>query len=315
MKAVVVKEFGDIDKLIYTDIENPQAGEGEVLIKIKAAGVNPADKAVSEGLMKRIETIFPFVPGWDMAGVVEETGYGVSRFSAGDEVYSYARLPVIHHGTYAEYIVLPESIVSLKPHNITFEEAAAVPLTALTAYQSLFEAGRIQHGRTILIIGASGGVGSFAVQFAKIAGAEVYAIAGSNRAGYLRQIGADHIVDYTQGNLSSLVKEVLPNGADYVYDCGVRNITPLAYSWVKTNGTLVSILAREDKTLSEKYKINFKYIFVEPDAAQLDVIRNWIEEGELKVHIFGVFDLKDVAEAHKQIETHHTQGKIVLKIP
>lgn len=314
MKAVIVKEFGGTDKLIYTDVEKPRPGEGEVLVNIKAAGVNPVDVAVRQGYMKHIKTVTPFIPGWDMAGVIEETGQGATRFKPGDEVYSYARRPVIHGGTYAEYIALPESIVAAKPVNISFEQAAGVPLVALTAFQSLFEAGKLFRDQKILILGASGGVGSFAVQFAKITGCEVYAVASSKREGYLRELKADYIIDYTKGNLDMAIKSALPDGAYFVFDCGSRDMTQKAYAWVKANGTLVSILNRVDEKLAEMYKVNFKYVFVEPDVPNLDVIRTWIESNEVKVHVSQVYDLKDVVKAHEQISTHHTQGKIVLRI-
>src|SRR4030043_1123249 len=154
MKAVIIKEYGGIDKLLYTDVEKPVVQEGEYLINIKAAGVNPVDAKAREGYLKeRMPNIFPIIPGWDFAGIIVERGNSARPFSLGDEVYGYARRTTYQKGTYAEYIALPESYVAIKPSNLTFEEAASVPLAALTAYQSLFDNGNIKKNQDVLIIG------------------------------------------------------------------------------------------------------------------------------------------------------------------
>lgn len=315
MKAVIIKEYGGIDKLLYTDIEKPVAGEGEYLINIKAAGVNPVDAKAREGYLKeRIPNIFPVIPGWDFAGVIVERGHSARRFTVGDEVYGYARRTTYQKGTYAEYITLPESYVAKKPSGLSFEDAASVPLVALTAYQSLFDSGNIKKSQDVLIIGASGGVGSFAMQYAKITGARVIAVASSNRESYLKSLGARHIIDYSKGSFKAELKRILPEGVDLVFDCAGNESTIEAYACLKENGILVSILSHEDPDLVEKYKINFKYVFVEPNVSELDIISKWFEEKKLKINLQKVYDLKDVSDAHTQIETRHTQGKIVLRI-
>jgi NADPH:quinone reductase-like Zn-dependent oxidoreductase len=316
MKAVVINEFGDRSKLTYTDIEKPNVCEGEVLIRIKAAGVNPVDTKIREGLLKkRMPNILPITLGWDLAGIVVDTGHSARRFKPGDEVYAYARRMTIQHGTYAEYISLPESYVSHKPSNISFEDAASIPLAGLTAYQAIFEKGKLAKNHKILILGASGGVGSFAIQFAKVKGAIVYALAGSSRKDYLQSIGADEILDYTQENWPDTFKERLPEGADVVFDCVGGDATSKAYQYVKKGGTLVSILNQPDADLAGKYEINAKYLFVEPNVLELEKIKDWIEKGKVKVSVQHVYALKDAAKAHKQIETGHTQGKVVLAVP
>jgi NADPH:quinone reductase-like Zn-dependent oxidoreductase len=316
MKAVVINKFGGREVLEYTDIDKPNVCEGEVLIRIKAAGVNPVDTKVREGLLKsRMPHKFPITLGWDLAGAVVDTGYSARRFVPGDEVYAYARRMTIQEGTYAEYIILPESYVTYKPHNLTFEEAASVPLAALTAYQSIFDKGKLAKNQNILIIGASGGVGSFAVQFAKLKGAHVYAVAGANREEYLKNRGADYVFDYTQGNWVKDFKVMVPHGADLVFDCIGKEATVKGYGCTKSHGTLVSIITPPNKEMMNKYSVNHKYHFVEPNVPQLDKIRDWIEKGKIKVKVQQVFNLADVAKAHEQIETGHTLGKIVLKMP
>lgn len=316
MKAVIIKEFGDRSKLIYTDVEKPNVCEGEVLIRIKAAGVNPVDTKIREGLLaKRLPNKLPIVLGWDLAGIVVDTGHSARRFKPGDEVYAYARRMVIQNGTYAEYISLPESYVSHKPSNISFEEAASVPLAGLTAFQAIFEKGKLTKNQKLLVLGASGGVGSFAIQFAKVKGATVYALAGNKRADYLKEIGADYVLDYTQENWPATFMDLLPEGADCVFDCVGGETTAKAYEYVKKGGTLVSILSQANPELVDKYGITFKYLFVEPNVLQLEKIKDWLEKGKVKVSVQHVYPLKDAAKAHKQMETGHTQGKIVLQIP
>jgi len=315
MKAVVIRNYGGRDHLQYTDVEKPNVCEGEVLIRIKAAGVNPVDVKIREGLLKtRMKNILPITLGWDLAGIVVDTGYSARRFNPADEVYAYARRPVLQQGTYAEYIVLPESYVVHKPINISFEEAASVPLAGLTAYQSLFDKGKLVKNQKVFILGASGGVGSFAVQFAKIKGAIVYALAGKDKADYLKNLGADYVFDYTQPDWTKQFKELLPEGADLVYDCVGKETNAKAYKLTKEGGMLVSILAQPNIEMANKYNINVKYLFVEPNAVQLDKIRDWIEKGKIKLHVDQVFDLQDAAKAHEKIETGHTLGKIVLRV-
>jgi NADPH:quinone reductase-like Zn-dependent oxidoreductase len=316
MKVVLIKKFGGYENLEYTDMEKPNVCEGEVLIRIKAAGVNPVDTKIREGLLKtRIPGKLPIVLGWDMAGVVVDTGYSARRFIPGDEVYAYTRRMTMQSGTYAEYIILPESYVAHKPNNISFEEAASVPLAALTAYQSIFDKGKLAKNQNVLIIGASGGVGSFAVQFAKHKGAHVYAVAGPNREEYLKKLGADYVLDYSQGNWVKSFIEMMPHGADLVLDYNGKESTMKGYKCTKSHGTLVSILTQPNDAMMNKLSVNHKYLFVEPNVPQLDKIRDWIEKGKIKLHVDKVYKLADAAKAHEQIETGHTLGKIVLRMP
>lgn len=316
MKAIVIPTFGDIDILELTDIEKPVPGEGEVLIRIKAAGVNPVDAKIRQGLLQaRMPNILPLIPGWDMSGIVEANGYSANRFKPGDKVFAYARRTVIQKGTYSEYISLPESYISLMPQNLSFAEAASIPLSALTAFQSMFDLGKMTIDQKVVILGASGGVGSFAVQFAKLTGAKVYAVAGNGRESYLKSLGADFIIDYSKGSIKDQIKALIPSGADLVFDCVGKDLTNEAYEYVKVNGHLISLIAQPNPELVNKFKVNFNYHFVEPNSTQLELIAEWVEQGKVKTSVFKIFDLKDVAEAHKLIESGHTQGKIILNIP
>ena len=315
MKAVILKSYGEADKLLYTDLDKPAAGEGEYLIRIKAAGVNPVDAKARRGYLKdRIPNVFPIIPGWDFAGVVEERGHGARRFETGDGVYGYARRTVYQYGTYAEYTVLPECFIAGKHSRISFQEAAAVRLAGLPPYQSLFQAAGLSDGREIVVLGASGGVGSFAVQFARINGAYIYAVASGGRAEYLQKLGAGHLIDYTKGSVSEQLESLLPDGADIVFDCVGGDATDEAYECVKKGGTIVSILSHGSEEKNEQNDVDFRYVFVEPNVPQLETIGRWIDEKRVKVPVSRVFELEDAANAHRQIETGHTQGKIVLRI-
>ena len=315
MKAVYINEFGGSDKLIYTeDFPKPEAKESEVLIRIKAASVNPVDYKIREGLVRgRTPIDFPAILGWDFAGIIEETGFSVSRFKKGDEVYAYARRPVIKHGTYAEFIAIPESYIALKPKTMSFEEASTVPLVGLTAFQSLNKAG-LKQETTLLILAASGGVGSVAIQLGKIAGAKVIGLASSKNTKYIKSLGADEAVNYDNEAWVSKFNSAYPKKADIIFDCAGGETLVKAYQCVKKGGTIASITSQADNNLVASLGINFLYHFVEPNAVDLEKLALYIDAGKLKTEIHSIFALKDVAKAHEQSESRHTRGKIVLSI-
>ncbi|MDD5672096.1 MAG: NADP-dependent oxidoreductase, partial [Candidatus Omnitrophica bacterium] len=283
MKAIVLREFGGIEKLVLGDVPKPEPGEGEVLLRIKAAGVNPVDFKIRKGLLfeRGYPHQFPIIPGWDMAGIVEARGYGAKRFQAGDHVYGYCRRPVIARGTYSEFISIPESYITHKPRNVSFEIAAAIPLAALTAYQSVYVAAGLEKRQSLLVIGASGGVGSFAVQFGRIAGAKVMAVASEKNHAYVKSLGAKYAVDYAAGDFRQGVRKIFPNGADVVLDCAGGDSLLKAYDCVKKGGHLVTIVEKENETLAQGRQIYAHYVFVEPDVTQLDQIRKWVEARKL----------------------------------
>lgn len=310
MKAAQYKEFGSPENVEVEKMELPDLREGEVLIKIKAAGVNPVDGVILKGHYKdMMPHKFPIIPGWDMAGVIEKRGHAARRFDVGDEVYAYARRPEVKWGTFAEYIVIPDSYLAKKPKNFSFEEAAAVPLAGLTAYQSLYRAGNLKEGQTVLILGASGGVGSYAIQLAKARNAQVVGVASEENHEYMRSLGADHTIDYKDTDVGEAAKEIYSRGVDLIFDCTSGETMKQSLKALKEGGKMVSILTQKGDIEED---IDFEFVFVEPNAGQLDHIRELAEDEKLKVNLSKKYDLEEVSEALKQIQTLHTTGKIVV---
>lgn len=310
MKAVIFDNFVKPEELQTGTVELPEVKEGELLIRIKAAAVNPVDVAIVQGYMDGfLPHDFPVIPGWDMSGIVEEQGFGSRRFDVGDEVYAYARRPVVKWGTFAEYTVIPESYLSRKPENISHKEAAGVPLVGLTAYQSLYEAGNLQKGQSVLILGASGGVGSFAIQLAKTKGADVIGVASKKNHSYMQNLGANEAIDYKDTDIGQAVAAVKPEGVDLIFDCAGGDTLKQSLPALKNSGKLVSILNKGDDISSD---IDFEYVFVEPNAKQLDHLREIIEAGDLNIYISNTFSLEEASEALEQIQSLHTKGKMVI---
>ncbi|WP_242919871.1 NADP-dependent oxidoreductase [Pontibacter liquoris] len=310
MKAALYDQFGGPDTIRLATIDVPEIQEGEVLVRIKGAGVNPVDHAVREGYLKDyLPTSFPVIPGWDMAGVVEDRGFSARRFEVGDEVYAYARRPVVHYGTFAEYIVLPESYLAKRPQSISWEEAAGIPLVGLTAYQSMFDAGNLQAGQTVLILGASGGVGSMAIQLAKAKGAQVAGVASEKNHAYMQELGADHTIDYRDNQVGEAVKKLFPDGVDLIFDCTSGETLTQSLQALKPSGKLVSILHHGEGL---DPKIQFTYVFVEPNARQLEALCQLAEAGKLQVHVSQTFPLEETAQALEQAHSLHTRGKLVI---
>jgi NADPH:quinone reductase-like Zn-dependent oxidoreductase len=315
MKAVVIHEFGGREVLKYTELPMPEPGEGEVLVRVKAAGVNPVDWKIRAGHLKDfLPHEFPIVLGWDLAGVVERVGYSARRFKVSDEVFAYCRRPVIRHGTYAEYVAIPESYLAVRPKAIDFDEAASIPLASLTAYQSVYDAAKLTAGESILILGASGGVGSFGVQFGRATGARVIALASQRNHAYLKELGASETVDYASGDFRAVVNALAPQGIDVVFDCVGAEALAMGYECLKRGGRAVSILVRDGRELANKAGATHHYVFVEPNVVELDHIRSLVDSGMLRSHLSGVYPLADVAKAHEALETGHTRGKIVLAV-
>ncbi|MBP3192868.1 NADP-dependent oxidoreductase [Natronogracilivirga saccharolytica] len=310
MKASYIAAFGGPDSVTTGELDRPEPGEGEVLVRVKSAGVNPVDSAIVRGMLKDfIPSEFPLIPGWDVAGVVEARGHAARRFSEGDAVYAYARRPLIQHGAFAEYISLPESYLAHSPTNLTTEEAGGIPLAGLTAWQSLFDAGKVQKGDTVLILGASGGVGTFAVQFAKWNGARVIGVASSKNHDYLKELGADDTVDYKEGHVGEAVEKIVPAGVDMIFDCSRGEALAQSMDTLIKNGRLVSITNSNPDRRSD---IRFQYVFVEPNARQLEQISELADNGELKAPVTKAFRLEEAGKALEQVELLHTRGKMVI---
>lgn len=312
MKASYYEEFGELNQIKTGDLEKPEPGEGEVLVRVKSAGVNPVDSAVAQGMLKdAIPAEFPVIPGWDVAGTVEENGFSAKRFSKGDEVYAYARRPTIQHGTFAEYISLPESYLAHRPRKISFEEAGGIPLVGLTAYQAIFEVGSLEKGQTLLILGASGGVGTLAIQLAKSVGAEVIGVASAKNHDYMKEIGADEVIDYSAGHVGKSVKNVASGGVDLLFHCsrGTSLQECMESDILKESGRVVSITKSKPEP---DWDVTYDYVFVEPNAVQLAHIAELADNGKVKVPEIQTFSLNEAGEALQKVETLHTRGKLVI---
>lgn len=315
MKAVILNAYGGRDVLEVAELPKPAPGVGEVRIEVVAAGVNPVDWKIREGYLKdRLPNQLPIIPGWDVAGRIDALGPDVSAWQVGDEVYAYVRKPVIQHGAYAEFVTFDAAHVARKPKNFSFEEAASVPLAALTAYQSLFDAGKLQPGERVLVHAAAGGVGGFAVQLARAAGALVWGTASEANHVYLKELGADHTIDYHAVGVWEQLKESVPDGMDLIYDCIGGDTFDQSLPLLSTQGRIVSILEpNRCQSLIEQGTGAF-YVFVEPNGAQLEKLAALAENGKLTTHLAAVLPLEDAARAHELIESLHTRGKIVLKV-
>lgn len=314
MKAIGIKRFGGREVLEKLDLPKPVPGPHEALVKIRAAGVNPVDWKIREGLLEgRLPHAFPIVLGWDAAGTVESVGEKVHYTRPGDAIFAYARKDIIQDGTYAEYVVLRHPHLAPKPRNLSFEEAAAIPLAGLTAYQALFEGLRLKAGDKVLIHAGAGGVGGFAIQLAKQAGAYVLSTASARHHDYLRELGVDEIIDYTQGPFVESVIASHPEGLDAVFDTVGAQVQIDSAEVLKKGGRIASILAMNEDYFRQR-NLEAAYIFVRPDADQLQRIGQMAESGTLKVKLAGTFPLDDAAKAQQMIESGHTEGKIVLAI-
>ncbi len=308
MKAAVIHENGGAEVLKYEDVARPEPKEDEVLIRVVAAAVNPVDTYVRQGMRGKGGPLEkPMIIGYDVAGVVEKVGANAKTYKAGDEVYAY--LPVPRGGGYAEYAIAKESEMSLKPKSIDFEKAAAVPLAATTAWQALVDTAKLEKGQTVLIHGGSGGVGCFAIQIAKARGAKVIATASTANQDLLKQLGADQAIDYTKTKFQDVVKDV-----DVVLNNVRGDTLPPSYGVVKKGGVIVSITDPPDEAECSKREIHCSRMMAHPDSKVLEELTKLIEANKITPIVSQTFPLMDVAKAHQQIETHHTRGKVVLKV-
>lgn len=315
MKAVGIDAFGGRNQLKMMEVPVPEAEEGQVLVRIHAAGVNPVDWKIREGYLKDLfPHRFPLIPGWDMAGEVAGNGHAARRFQPGEPVYGYCRRPVVQSGTYCEYIAIAESYLTRRPLSLSDLQAAGLPLAGLTAYQAVYDAGGLKNQQSILIIGASGGVGSMAVQLARMAGARIYAVAGKSNHDYLRELGADVAIDYRSEEFVRRLRAEEPDGADVVFDLIGGESLNLARKCVKPGGRLISIVDDIGADLPPDTSYTFAFVFVEPNVRQLDRLGEMVRSGRLKVSVNRVYDLAEAAAAHEQMESGHTRGKIVLQV-
>src|SRR5881397_2893814 len=306
MKAVVAHQYGAPEVLKFEEVPRPEPNEDEALVRVIASSVNPADPLTLSGKYAReFGTHLPLIPGYEIAGIVEKAGSNVTKLKVGDAVYGYPTFG----GGWADYVTVKEWEVAAKPKSLNFVAAAAVPMGALTAWQSLVDVAKLQPGQTILIHGGSGGVGSFAVQIAKARGARVIATASTANQDLLKQLGADVAVDYTKTKFEDVVKDV-----DAVLDPVGKETLARSYGAVKKGGIVISLVARPDPVEIEKRQIRGATVWVQPKAKDLAEITKLIDDGKIKPIVSQVLPLTDAAKADAQAATHHTRGKIVLKI-
>jgi NADPH:quinone reductase-like Zn-dependent oxidoreductase len=308
MKAVRFHTYGGPEVLRYEEVPIARPAKGELLVRVHAAAVNPVDWKVREGYLKdMLEHTLPLIPGWDVSGVVAEIGTKVSRFKVGDEVFS--RPDIQRDGAYAEYILVRESEVAFKPKSLDHVQAAAIPLAALTAWQSLIEAAELAAGQRVLIHAAAGGVGSFAVQLAKWRGAHVIGTASAANHDYLRSLGADEVIDYRETPFEQVVKEV-----DVVFDTIAGDTQERSWQVLKKGGILVSILQPPAADRAAAEGVRQAFVFVQPNAEQLTQLAQLVDSGGLKPNVTRVLPLAEARQAQQQSQTGHTRGKIVLQV-
>ncbi|MCL7489313.1 MAG: NADP-dependent oxidoreductase [Desulfobulbaceae bacterium] len=306
MKAVRIHSHGGPEVLKYEDVPMPNLNDDDVLVKVLAAGVNPVDWKIRQGYMEEMFSL-PLIPGWDVAGIIEEKGKDVTSLEVGDSVY--ARPDIVRNGAYAQYIAVKASEVALKPETIDYIHAAAVPLAGLTAWQSLFDLAHLQAGQKILIHAAAGGVGHFAVQFAKWAGAHVIGTASANNHTFLKSIGAHETIDYNVTAFDDAVHDV-----DVVFDTMGGEVWQRSWKVLKKGGIMVSALRGPEAGGMDALNKLCAHVFVQPDADQLGEIAVLIDSGHVRPEIARVFLLHEAEKAHRQSEEGHTRGKIVLNV-
>lgn len=299
-------EFGGPEVLHLTEQPDPKVGPGEVLVRVRAAGVNPVDwKLMAGGLDPMMESVFPVVPGWDVAGVVERVGIDTPEFAAGDEVMAYARKDFVHGGTFAELVTVPVRALAHKPEGLPWEQAGGLPLAGLTAYQSLMRLG-VGPGDTVLIHNAAGGVGSFAVQIAAHLGATVIGTASEARHDYVRGLGATHALDYGDG-LPGRVREVAADGVNVVLDL-VGGVLEQTLEVLQPGGRHASIA---DNSVVEH---GGQWLWVRPNGADLGRLGDLTAAGELRVPVAEQFPLDRLPDAFRRSQGGHTQGKLIVLV-
>jgi len=305
MKAMRIHEPGGPEVLRYEDVPDPVPGPGEVLIHVHAAGVNPADRQAIT--WQKTDRRYPWTPGYDVAGEILKPADDVSGYEPGTPVFGM--LFPKPAGAYAQYVAAPVTQITAKPDTLEYEEAAALPIVALTAWQALFETGGLSSGQTVLIHAAAGGVGHIAVQLAKWKGARVIGIASGRNEQFLRTLGVDQFVDYNTTRFEDRVKEV-----DLVLEVFGGDTVERSLQVLKKGGTYVSIKRKHDPDLAARHGIHSKYVLARPDSSDLDQIAHLVDDGHVRPHIDKVFPLNQLAAAFEFNAAGHTRGKAVVSV-
>jgi NADPH:quinone reductase-like Zn-dependent oxidoreductase len=308
MKAIVIHKYGGPRVLKYEDAPQPEPKEDELLIRIHAASINPVDWQIRSGKRFKLKKPFSLILGFDVSGVVEAVGNGVTDFKPGDEVFGM--MDIRKGGAYAEYVAVSAGSFAHKPWSLNQIQAAALPLVALTAWQALFDAGELSAGQRVLIHAAAGGVGHIAVQLAKWRGAHVIGTCSDRNEDFLCRIGTDEIVNYRKTRFENIVRD-----ADMVLDAIGGKTQERSWKILKKNGILVSLCRTPSfAETAAKYGVRCKYILVKPNAAQISEIAKLVDAGHIKPNVETVLPLKEARKAHKLSQKGHTRGKIVLQV-
>jgi len=308
MNAVRIHAYGGPEVLHQEDAPMPSLAADDILIRVRAAAVNPVDWKIREGYLRGfLKHKLPLILGWDVSGEVVEVGPAVADFKVGDEVY--ARPDIERDGAYAEYIAVKASDAARKPASLDHVHAAAAPLTALTAWQSLVDAARLQAGQTVLIHAASGGVGSLAVQLAKAKGARVIATASAANIGLAMELGADQFIDYTRTRFEEVVKDV-----DVVFDTIGGDTQERSWQVLKPGGMLVSVVSPPSETTATAHGVRSAFVFIQPSGQQLTEIAEMIDSGKMTPIIHAVLPLAEAGQAHAISQGGHARGKIVFHV-
>jgi len=307
MKALVYSDFGGNDQFELVERDRPHIGPDTLVVRVVAAGINPVDYKIREGYLRGLlDTRLPAVPGWDVAGIVEQTGLDTPEFAVGDAVLAYARADVVENGSVAEFMPVPVRTAARKPEGLSFEEAAALPLAGLTALQTLERAG-VAEGQTVLIHGAAGGVGSFGVQLARLRGARVVGTASERNHDYLRELGAEPVV-YGDG-LVDAARALVPEGFDVIVDFVGGSTLDSTRDLLAPDGVVASIADSRART-----EFGGHYLWVRPNAEQLGELAHLVADGKLRVEIAATYPLDEAAAAYAELESGHTRGKIVVTV-
>jgi NADPH:quinone reductase-like Zn-dependent oxidoreductase len=308
MTAVELPAWGGADALTLVQRQIPSFGEREVLVQIEAAGVNPVDFKVRAGTYSAaFGEAFPIVLGRDFSGRVIDVGSRVSAWKAGDAVIGSLRMnPRL--GCYASHIAVTDAVLARRPDGMSAEVAAALPIAGLTAWQALMEVSAVSPGQRVLVQAAAGGVGHLVVQLAHLLGAEVIATASARNHDFVTSLGADAVIDYTAGRF----EDALTEPVDVVIDCVGGEVYQRSLHVVKPGGIVATMAARPDPELAESLGVRGALVFLRPDAVQLEGLATMVDDGRLRVHVERAYPLAQVADAHREQETGHVRGKLVL---
>lgn len=312
MKAMVIRQYGSAEVLQYEDVDPPKIQPDQLLVKVYASSVNPVDWKIRQGMLRLITgDKFPQILGFDVSGEVVEVGSQVQRFSPGDRIYASHALS---GGTYAEYCAVPEKTAAMKPTNMTYEEAAVVPLAALTALQALVNLGNIQSGQAVLINGASGGVGTFAVQIAKALGAEVTAVCSGKNLELVKSLGVDRLIDYKEQDFTQDATLY-----DIIFDTVDRSSFDNCKKILKSEGVYISTLPTPENLIQVAFTTflpgkKAKFILYQPNSRDLLYLKELIEAGKIRSIIDRTYPLKELAAAHLYSESERTAGKIAIAV-